>query len=426
MTAQVESAWPAQPDYSIDLVPWEGTARVLAGDVVVAETRAALVVREQDHVDRLYVPEGDVRWDLFSPSDSHTICPFKGRADYWTLVGTESEEADVAWAYPTPLPEVAGLDGHVGFYHERLHVLVGQTWPDGSLVESNFPVWGDATDLTRLMDVVPSAEGRYVGPAHGNTPRNVVEGGQLLGQAIVAAGKAVPGQRPTSASIIFSKAASFDDPVDVNVELMRGGRTFSSVEVRTSQNGGLCSTALLLLDAGADDAMRDAIAMPEVAGPDEAVPYPDFAMTGRELRIVDGAYSPDPDRLGPPVIDVWCRFRDVPADPHLHAAVLAQSTTHWTIAAGMRPHLGFGEADAHVTLSTGIMQTTIAFHDEADITDWLLYDNRAIWSGRGLVQGEGHVFTREGALIASYTVQAMVRAFARAPESMGHDHRTAM
>src|SRR6202051_4430509 len=128
--------------------------------------------------------------------------------------------------------------------------------------------------------------------------------------------------------------------------------------------------------------------MPDGGGPDDAMPH-DFGVTGRELRVIDGAYDPDPDRVGPPEIYVWARFRDAPSTAYLHAALLAQSTTHWTIAAAMLPHAGFGEADAHVTLSTGIMATTIAFHDEVDVSEWLLYSNPAILSGRRLAQGEG-------------------------------------
>jgi acyl-CoA thioesterase II len=179
------------------------------------------------------------------------------------------------------------------------------------------------------------------------------------------------------------------------------------------------------MDAGADDAIRDVVVMPEVPGPEDAVPF-DFGVTGRDLRVVDAAYDPDPDRVGPPEIHAWVRFRDPPADPVLHTALLAQSTTHWTIAAAMRPHAGFGEADAHRTRSTGVMQASVAFHDDVDVTEWLLYTNRAIWSGRGLAQGEGHVFTRDGRLVASYTAQVMVRDFVRTPEEMGKDYRTAM
>ncbi len=425
MSLEIESAWPRYPGYRIDLIPVPGRGEVWFGETLLARSEKCLLVAETDHVGRLYFPEPDVRWDLFEKTEHHSVCPFKGQADYWTLTGAEPVGENVVWTYRTPFPEVAGIEGYVCFYHERLRVVVAETWSDGSEVATRFPAWGDASELVRLIDVVPAGEGRFVGPAYGRSERNVVEGGQLLAQAIVAASKVLPDQRVTSASMIFSKSASFDAPLDLEVDVLRGGRTFSTVEVRIVQAGALRSTGLLLLDSGAADVIHHTVAMPDVAGPEESPPY-DFGVTGREYRVVDGAYGSDPDRTGPPEIYVWARFRDAPAAPYLHAALLAQSTTHWTIAAAMLPHPGFGEVDAHVTLSTGILQTTIAFHDEVDVTEWLLYANPAIWSGRGLAQGEGRVFDQDGRLVASYTVQAMIRGFVRAPEAMGHDYRTAM
>lgn len=424
MPTDVRSAWPDHPHYRITATPCRHRAQAWIGEVLLAESDRCLVVTETDHEDRLYFPEPDVRWQLFTRSDHTTVCPFKGEASYWSLV--DPVIRDVVWTYRRPLPEVTAIAGHVGFYHERLRVVVVEHWPDRSDVATSFPLWGDAAELCRLMDVEQGDAGRFVGPAHGPTRRNVVEGGQLLGEAIVAAAKTFPGQRITSASMIFAKAASFDAPVDLAVEVLRQGRTFSSAQVRVSQHGVLRSAGVVLADSGADDVMRNVQRMPEVPGPDEAVPFSGFGMTGREIRVVDGAYDPDPERLGPPEIDVWVRFRDAPGDSRLAAALLAQSTTHWTIAAGMLPHPGLGEARAHVTLSTGIMKATIAFHDDVDVTQWLLYTNRAIWSGRGQVQGDGRVFSRDGRLAASYTIQAMVREFAADPAAMGHDSRTAM
>ena len=150
-------------------------------------------------------------------------------------------------------------------------------------------------------------------------------------------------------------------------------------------------------------------------------------VTGRDLRVVDGAYSPDPDRVGPPEIYTWVRFRDAPTEPYLHDALLAQSTTHWTIAAAMLPHKGFGEADAHVTLSTGIMSVSIAFHDERRRHRVAaVRQPRPLYAGRGLAQGEGHVFTQDGRLVARYSVQAMIRGFARDPNQLGLDATNAM
>lgn len=51
---------------------------------------------------------------------------------------------------------------------------------------------------------------------------------------------------------------------------------------------------------------------PDGSGSEEATPFAGFSMTGRELRIVDSAYDPDPDRVGPTMIKTWARFRDDP------------------------------------------------------------------------------------------------------------------
>ncbi len=424
--AQVESAWGRYPGYRIDLVPFRGTARAWHGDLLIAESTSALRVLETDHVERLYFPEGDVRFDLFEANDHHTICPFKGEADYWTLTAADPADEDVIWAYPTPLDEVAGLKGHVGVYHERLRVELEERGTDDRDVNTTrVPTWGDAADLIRLIDVQPNGPDRFVGPPYRDKTRNVVEGGQFLAQAIVAASKTMPEQRVTSAYMTFPKAASFDDPIDISVEKLRTGRTFSTLAIRAEQNGALCSPGLVLMDAGAPDTITDQVAMPDVPGPYESEPY-DMRVLGRDLRIVDGAYSPDPNRDGPPVIYAWVRFRDAPSEQYLQSALVAQATTHWTIGAAMRPHHGFGEADAHVTMSTGIMSVGIAFHDDAPVTEWFLYANPAIWSGRGLAQGQGQVFSQDGRLMASYTVQAMIRRFTTAPDAMGKDASNAM
>jgi acyl-CoA thioesterase-2 len=437
--AAIESAWARFPGYRIDLVPWRGRGRVRRGDRVLAESDACLIVRESDHAEQLYFPESSVVWERFEATDHHTTCPFKGEADYWTLVASDPPLENVAWSYRTPFEEVAGLAGYVAFYADRLEVELVEEFPSepGHEVVHRVPSWGDAADLLRLVDVTPAGAGRFASPPYPDPPvgtffpqlrsqdaRVVIEGGQLLGEAIVAASKTLPGQRVTSASMIFSRAARFDAAHEIQVEVLRHGRGFSTLETRTVQAGKLCSTGLLLLDAGAPDTIRGVVEPPDVPPP-EACPQLDLGVTGRELRTVGDAYRRQ-DETGPAEIFTWARFRDAPAHDHLHAALLAHSTTHWTIAAAMRPHEGISEAQAHVTLSTGVLVTTIAFHDEVDVTDWLLYANPAIYAGRGLAQGEGRVFTRDGRLVASYSVQAMIRGFRTSPGGMGKDRADAM
>ena len=424
---EIESAWEKHPGYCIDLVPVKGIARAFHGDLLVAESSAALRVIETDHVERLYFPEAHVRFELLEENDHHTICPFKGEADYWSLTAGATPVEDVLWSYRHPFEQVAGIAGHLGVYHEKLRVEIESRWDDDPRASSccAFPAWGDQDDLLRLLDPVEAGEGRFSAPGYHVQIRNVVEAGQLLGQAVVAASKAIPEQRVSSAFMTFAKAAGFDDTIDISVDVLRRGRSFSSVAVRSEQRGTLIAPSLLLMDAGAEDLIRDTMAMPEVPGPYESEPF-DMAVVGRDLRIVDGAYSGDPDRIGPPVVYAWIRFRHNPEEEHLRQALIAQAATHWTVAAAMRPHPGIGEDQAHVSLSTGIMSISIAFHDDAPLDEWFLYANPAIWAGRGLTQGQGAIFTESGRLLASYSVQAMVRGYTSPPEATGKGFKSYM
>ena len=138
----IESAWPSHPGYEIDQEVVPGVVRVWHGDLLVAESSAALRVKETAHVDRLYVPEADVKLELFETNDHHTICPFKGEADYWTLTASDPAAEDIFWTYRSPFPEVAGLVGHLGVYHEKegVRVEIETPSPDGAGTTSHpFP-----------------------------------------------------------------------------------------------------------------------------------------------------------------------------------------------------------------------------------------------------------------------------------------------
>jgi acyl-CoA thioesterase II len=274
------------------------------------------------------------------------------------------------------------------------------------------PPWSQH-ELERLMDVRPCGAGRYVAPAHGPTERNVVEAGQMLGAAVVAAAKELPQQRVTSASMVFSRAAEHEAPLELEVEALRSGRTFTTAQVRVLQHDSLRCAGMILLDSGAADLVRSSAAIPQVTPPDALSPLaiPGTEVDGRDIRVVDDAYDPDPDRVGPPELSVWTRFREPPEHDYLHAALLTQSTTHWTIAAALRPHAGFGEAMAHRSISTGITMATITFHDDADVSQWLLYSTRVTYTGRGHTQSESRVYAQDGRLVASYSVHGMLRGF---------------
>ena len=80
---------------------WNGT--------VIAESDATVVV-EGNH----YFPAEAVRWDLLTPSDHTSTCPWKGKARYWSV--DAGRGADVAWSYPEPSPAAAHIAGRVAFW----------------------------------------------------------------------------------------------------------------------------------------------------------------------------------------------------------------------------------------------------------------------------------------------------------------------
>ena len=111
-------------DHRVEVRSSNRHVRVLVGDVVVADTRRPLVLSETGYPDRFYLPREDARPELLEPSDTHTFCPFKGRADYVSVATGAIRVADAAWTYPTPRDEVAAIAGHLSFAGEGVIVEV--------------------------------------------------------------------------------------------------------------------------------------------------------------------------------------------------------------------------------------------------------------------------------------------------------------
>jgi uncharacterized protein (DUF427 family) len=97
----------------------------LAGQQLAASDRAVLLA-ETGLPARYYLPREDVRTDLLRPTGTHTTCPFKGQASYWSAeVGGEVYE-DLVWSYEDPIPAAAGIAGLLCFYSERVDLTVGE------------------------------------------------------------------------------------------------------------------------------------------------------------------------------------------------------------------------------------------------------------------------------------------------------------
>jgi acyl-CoA thioesterase len=252
----------------------------------------------------------------------------------------------------------------------------------------------------------------------------VVEGSQMLGQSIVAAIRHAAGRRVVSASMIFLRSADACQPLEFVLTELSAGRTFTGLAIQVLQGGRCCAAGNVLLEVPSDDLIRHAVDRPAVPGPYECPSY-DMGVTGRDLRVADGAYSNEEDEpVGPPIIDAWVRYREVPADPALHAGLLAQFSGHMSIAAALRPHAGISQAQAHRTLSMGINAISLSFHRDVRADEWVLYRHHATFAGDGMTHAECRAHDIGGELLASFTVEAMVRPF---PAGTGAvDDRTAL
>jgi uncharacterized protein (DUF427 family) len=116
------------PDHPITVEPLASHVIVRSGSTVIAETDRALELKEAAYPPVLYIPLQDVNEHHVRSNELHTWCPYKGEASYYDIVDTdaESDTTDLSaaiWYYPDPFPAVAGIQGHVAFYADRVAIV---------------------------------------------------------------------------------------------------------------------------------------------------------------------------------------------------------------------------------------------------------------------------------------------------------------
>lgn len=271
--------------------------------------------------------------------------------------------------------------------------------------------------MLELFDVGVDGDHRYVGTSDGGN-RRVVDGSQLVAQAVVAASKELPQYRVRSIQAIFTRAVADERSHRLDIDVTHRGRTFAGAVVTVLQGDRRCASLTVLLDTPTDDVIRHASALPTVGSPVDAIPF-DMPMDGRELRLVGTSDPNDPDEVGPPVLNAWLRYQPVPSRDDLARALIAHFTGHLSISTTMRPHRGVGTALAHKGLSTAVMSISLTFHDPVTWDGWLLYHHESTQVGGGMSYVRGQVFTEEGILLASFSQEGMIRAFGDAPAPAG-------
>lgn len=248
-----------------------------------------------------------------------------------------------------------------------------------------------------------------------------VFGGQVAGQALVAAGRTVPAQRRVhSLHSYFVRAGDPDVPIMYLVDRMRDGRSFSSRRVIAVQNG----ETIFSLSASFQE-QQDGIdhqeTMPEAPDP-EAVPtlaerYADSDATASIYRPMpkplDMRYVDDPATLqhaqGPRegLARVWLRADGVlPDDPLLHVCVLTYASDLTLLDTVLVRH---GLAHGVDNVSTASLDHAMWFERPFRADEWILYvtTTPSASGGRGLASGR--FYTQDGRQVCSVVQEGMIR-----------------
>lgn len=108
------------PDHPIDITPQPARVVVKVGGRIVADTRAALTLREASYPPVQYIPRADVDMALLTRTDHATYCPYKGDCAYYSITHGGERAVNAVWTYEAPHAAVVAIAGYLAFYPERV------------------------------------------------------------------------------------------------------------------------------------------------------------------------------------------------------------------------------------------------------------------------------------------------------------------
>jgi acyl-CoA thioesterase II len=260
-------------------------------------------------------------------------------------------------------------------------------------------VSGEPVDrLLGVLDLARAGPDRFLGETGGEGGRRLF-GGHVAAQALRAAAlTARRDHRVSSSRAYFLRPGRFGPPVELAVERVRDGRSFTTRHVVARQSGETILTldATCHRDEPGDEHQPPAPAVPP---PDACPPLSRPAWMPRRPVDVRAVEGPALERL------VWIRISGpVPDDPTLHACLLTYLTDMGP-AGVARGSVGIAPGPA-MSVS---LDHCLWFHRPARADDWLLYRLAPVSASgaRGLVTGS--VWTRSGDLVATVAQEALIR-----------------
>jgi acyl-CoA thioesterase-2 len=280
-----------------------------------------------------------------------------------------------------------------------------------------------AAALMVVLDLEERAPDVFVGQTP-STPLQRIFGGQVAGQALMAAGRTVSAGRGVhSLHSYFLRPGDPHEEIRYSVERIRDGRSFSTRRVLAFQHRRGEEVAIFALTAdftaGERAVVQHTLPMPDVPSP-ESLPsleqyaerHPEVAAGAKligqaiEQRVLEDPFAPEPKQPPETATRVWMRVAGrLPDDPAVQTAALTFASDLTLLSAGLA-RLGGGWGGRYVGAS---LDHAVWFHAPVRADEWFLYetDSPAASSGRALCFGQ--VWAADGTHVATVAQEGLIR-----------------
>ena len=111
------------PDHPITVSPARGRVTVIAAGRTIADTRAALILKEAAYPPVYYIPRKDVDMARLQRTTHQTYCPYKGECNYYSIPLGGERSVNAVWTYEAPYAAVAEIKDHLAFYPDRVDAI---------------------------------------------------------------------------------------------------------------------------------------------------------------------------------------------------------------------------------------------------------------------------------------------------------------
>jgi uncharacterized protein (DUF427 family) len=111
------------PDHPITIERNRGRVVVSVGGRIIADTRAALTLREASYPPVHYIPRKDVEMSLLERTQHATYCPYKGDCAYYSIPSGGQRSMNAVWTYEAPFAAVGEIKDHLAFYPDRVDAV---------------------------------------------------------------------------------------------------------------------------------------------------------------------------------------------------------------------------------------------------------------------------------------------------------------